>query len=91
MPETLSLFESPPPETKVRLKSKLRRLATENRYLGTSSWKYEGWLDQIYTPERYRLHRNAGRIDIGDAFRATADRPENLFQVDGLQRSRFVF
>jgi len=22
-------------------------------FLGTSSWKYEGWLGQIYTPERY--------------------------------------
>jgi uncharacterized protein YecE (DUF72 family) len=53
MPETLSLFEPQPPETKVRLKAELRRLATEKLYLGTSSWKYEGWLNQIYTPERY--------------------------------------
>jgi hypothetical protein len=22
-------------------------------YFGTSSWKYEGWLGSIYTPERY--------------------------------------
>ena len=25
----------------------------ENIWIGTSSWKYEGWLDQIYTRDRY--------------------------------------
>jgi hypothetical protein len=25
-------------------------------YLGTSSWKYEGWLGRIYTPERYSVY-----------------------------------
>ena len=25
----------------------------ENIFIGTSSWKYEGWLDQIYSRERY--------------------------------------
>ncbi|MFM8886717.1 MAG: hypothetical protein ACKOKC_09935, partial [Chthoniobacterales bacterium] len=30
------------------------RLAREsNLYLGTSSWKYEGWLGQIYDEQRY--------------------------------------
>ena len=36
-----------------RLAEKLAALAREGVYLGTSSWKYEGWLGQIYTPERY--------------------------------------
>jgi uncharacterized protein YecE (DUF72 family) len=31
----------------------LRWLATRGVYLGTSSWKYEGWLGQIYNPGRY--------------------------------------
>lgn len=35
------------------LAAKLRTLASEGVYLGTSSWKYEGWLGSIYTPERY--------------------------------------
>jgi uncharacterized protein YecE (DUF72 family) len=29
-------------------------LTAENIFIGTSSWKYEGWLDQIYSRDRYR-------------------------------------
>jgi uncharacterized protein YecE (DUF72 family) len=36
-----------------RLAPKLRTLADRGVYLGTSSWKYPGWLRSIYTPERY--------------------------------------
>jgi len=32
---------------------KLTRLAERGILIGTSSWKYEGWLGQIYTPDRY--------------------------------------
>ena len=35
------------------LAKRLRTLADENIWIGTSSWKYPGWLDQIYTRERY--------------------------------------
>src|SRR5262249_17713132 len=49
----LQLSEEPPPELAARLAPRLRRLADENIYIGTSSWKYEGWMDQIYTRERY--------------------------------------
>ncbi len=28
-------------------------LAVQSVYLGTSSWKYEGWMGQLYTAERY--------------------------------------
>lgn len=33
--------------------SHLRRLAREHIYLGGSSWKYPGWIGQIYTRSRY--------------------------------------
>src|ERR1700738_1773781 len=36
-----------------RLAPRLRSLAEQGVYFGTSSWKYEGWLGQIYSPERY--------------------------------------
>ncbi len=49
------MFESPETEWKLRLGQQLRKLASENLFLGASSWKYEGWLDQIYTRERYSL------------------------------------
>jgi uncharacterized protein YecE (DUF72 family) len=32
----------------------LHGLAAKGIYLGTSSWKYPGWLGLLYTPERYR-------------------------------------
>ncbi len=35
------------------LAARLRGLARENIYIGGSSWKYEGWLGQVYTRERY--------------------------------------
>ena len=35
------------------LRDKLRGLAARNVRIGGSSWKYEGWLNQIYTRERY--------------------------------------
>lgn len=31
----------------------LADLAARKIFVGTSSWKYEGWLGQLYTPERY--------------------------------------
>ncbi|MEI9814584.1 MAG: DUF72 domain-containing protein [Acidobacteriota bacterium] len=49
----LSLFEQPSGFDRAGLGQRLRELARDNIWVGTSSWKYEGWLDQIYTPERY--------------------------------------
>jgi uncharacterized protein YecE (DUF72 family) len=51
--ENLSLFDEPKPAQAAALAGKLKRLGEQGIYLGTSSWKYEGWLGQIYTPERY--------------------------------------
>jgi uncharacterized protein YecE (DUF72 family) len=50
---TLPLFEEPQPELKDKLKRKLAELAADRLYIGTSSWKYPGWLGQIYTADRY--------------------------------------
>lgn len=36
-----------------RMKDHAARLATRGAFIGTSSWKYEGWLRQLYTPSRY--------------------------------------
>lgn len=49
---TGSLFD-PPTFDRSGLAESLARLARENIFIGTSSWKYEGWLDQIYTPSNY--------------------------------------
>src|SRR5438876_11475666 len=43
----------PPTFDRASLAARLRELADQNIRIGTSSWKYEGWLDQIYSRERY--------------------------------------
>ena len=50
---TLPLFDPPPGFDRAALAGRLRDLAGENIWIGTSSWKYQGWFDQIYTRERY--------------------------------------
>jgi uncharacterized protein YecE (DUF72 family) len=49
-----SLFDAnDTPPLAARLAPALRSLAQRGVYFGTSSWKYEGWLGSVYTPERY--------------------------------------
>jgi uncharacterized protein YecE (DUF72 family) len=50
---TLPLFPEPSRFGRERLAVKLRELASQQIYIGTSSWKYEGWCGQIYTRDRY--------------------------------------
>lgn len=53
---TLPLFDSDdslPPQA-ARLAPRLKKLAGQGVYFGTSSWKYEGWLGSIYSEERYK-------------------------------------
>ena len=47
------LFEQPASFDRQALAGRLRALAAENIFIGGSSWKYEGWLGQVYTRERY--------------------------------------
>lgn len=53
--ENLNLFDEIDPRFSFRedLAARLARLAQQGVFIGTSSWKYEGWLGTIYTPERY--------------------------------------
>ncbi len=63
----LPLFgDDPAPEFSRRLKAKLQALAAERIYFGTSSWKYEGWLGQIYTPERYQVRGRLSKRKFQD-------------------------
>ncbi len=50
---TLPLFEPPEPPGRARLAAALGRLAAAGVWVGTSSWKYEGWIGQVYTAGRY--------------------------------------
>ena len=35
------------------MRTRAANLASKGVYIGTSSWKYEGWLGQLYAPDRY--------------------------------------
>jgi uncharacterized protein YecE (DUF72 family) len=50
---TLPLFDEPSSFDREGLRRSLSDLAGHGVLIGTSSWKYEGWLGQIYTRERY--------------------------------------
>src|SRR5450755_3928062 len=50
---TLPLFDPPSTFDRRSLAEHLTSLAQQNIWIGTSSWKYEGWLGQIYSRDRY--------------------------------------
>ncbi|MCA1684738.1 MAG: DUF72 domain-containing protein, partial [Planctomycetia bacterium] len=52
--------DDPPPQAS-RLAPRLRALADEGVYFGTSSWKYEGWLGSIYRERRYQTRGKHSR------------------------------
>ena len=41
------------PFDREKIKMKAAELAAKGVFVGTSSWKYDGWFGQLYTPERY--------------------------------------
>ena len=47
------LFDDPAGFDRAGLAVRLRGLAAQNVLIGGSSWKYEGWLGQVYSRERY--------------------------------------
>jgi uncharacterized protein YecE (DUF72 family) len=58
---TLPLFDPTPEFDRAALAGRLRALATEDIWIGTSSWKYPGWLGQIYSGDRYAVRGKFSR------------------------------
>ena len=48
-----TLFDEPSTFDREALAGRLERLAREGIYIGGSSWKYEGWMGQIYSRGNY--------------------------------------
>lgn len=75
----------------------LEQLAAAGVFVGTSSWKYEGWIDQLYTRERYAYRGRFARTrferdclaEYGEVFKTVCvdaafyafPRPEYLFKL----------
>jgi uncharacterized protein YecE (DUF72 family) len=51
----LPLFDEPCEFDRAGLHAKLSALASEQIFIGASSWKYAGWLGQIYSRHRYSV------------------------------------
>lgn len=67
-PMSLPLFDDDgdtPPLAK-RLGPKLRSLADRGVYLGTSSWKYPGWIGQVYSHDNYLARGKFSRKKFDD-------------------------
>src|SRR5882672_217988 len=41
------------PFDRERIRQRAAQLAVNGVFVGTSSWKYEGWIGQLYSPARY--------------------------------------
>jgi uncharacterized protein YecE (DUF72 family) len=68
------LFEEPGGFDRAALAARLRALAAHNIFIGGSSWKYEGWLGQIYSRERYMARgRFSRRIFEAECLREYAE------------------
>ncbi len=68
-----------------RLKQKAAALAAKGVYIGTSSWKYEGWLGQLYSPARYlKVTKDAKKQSDEDWFPElrVEPKPESPAKVD---------
>ena len=61
-----SLFADDRPEQAARLRLSFGPWPQQGIYFGTSSWKYEGWLGSIYTPERYTTRGKFSRKKFED-------------------------
>src|ERR1044071_8128041 len=68
------LFDEPNDFDRDSLAGKLHALAQQNIFIGGSSWKYEGWLGQIYSRERYLARgRFSKRIFESECLREYAE------------------
>jgi uncharacterized protein YecE (DUF72 family) len=62
----MELFPPERPPQAERLAPRLRALARQGIYFGTSSWKYDGWLGSIYSPERYETRGKVSKKKFDD-------------------------
>jgi uncharacterized protein YecE (DUF72 family) len=59
-------LKSPALEFQKRLQQGANQLRESGLYVGTSSWKYEGWLDLFYSPARYAWRGKVARKRFED-------------------------
>ena len=75
-----------------QMKEKAAALAARGVYVGTSSWKYEGWFGQLYTPTRYEYRGKVAktRFERDCLTRLHVIRFDSTQQLRLLRVKRFV-
>jgi len=88
------LFEEPGGFDREGLAARLRSAASENIYIGGSSWKYEGWLGQVYTRDRYlsrgRFSKRLFETECLREYAETFSHGVRRFRVLSVPHGRFL-
>jgi hypothetical protein len=73
------------------IKNRVEALAAQGVYVGTLSWKYEGWMDQLYTPARYEYRGKLAKTRFQqDYLREYAAVFKRVFYIHLIQASFFT-
>src|ERR1035438_1713100 len=71
-----------------QVKRKAAELAAKGIFLGTSSWKYEGWFGQLYTPAYYAYRGKVARTRFErDCLREYAE----VFKTVSVDAAYYIF
>lgn len=71
-----------------RMKQRAGELAAKGVFIGTSSWKYEGWFGQLYTPARYEYRGKVAKTRFErDCLREYAE----LFKTVSVDSAYYTF
>ncbi len=70
------------------IKKRTAELAAKGVFIGTSSWKYEGWLGQLYTPGRYEYR---GKVAKSRFTRDCLDEYADVFKTVCVDAAYYTF
>jgi uncharacterized protein YecE (DUF72 family) len=76
------------PFDREQMKKKATALAERGVFIGTSSWKYEGWIRQLYTPARYEYR---GKVATTRFERDCLSEYAEVFKTVSLDAAYYTF
>jgi len=76
------------PFDREQMKAKAAELAAKGVFVGTSSWKYEGWLSQLYTPARYEYR---GKVAVARFERSCLGEYAEVFKTVCVDAAYYTF
>ncbi len=76
------------PIDREQLRLKIEFLASKGVHIGTSSWKYQGWMDQLYTRERYQWR---GKVSTSRFEQNSLEEYAEVFSTVCVDAAYYVF